>query len=46
MFSRPQAPTCTESQTDADCEFAMTNTGRLLMQYLDAQRGIEWEGVA
>ena len=59
----PQAPTCTESQTDAGCEFAMTNTGRLLidtgdqqialtkdqadqlMQYLDAQRGIEWEGV-
>lgn len=57
----PEPPTCTESQTAPTCEFAITNTGRLLidtgsqqlaltkaqadqlMQYLDAQRGFEWE---
>lgn len=31
MLSLPQAPTCTESQTEPACEFAITSTGRLLI---------------
>lgn len=31
MLSLPEAPTCTESQAEPACEFAITSTGRLLI---------------
>lgn len=39
----PQAPTCTESQTDAGCEFALTNSGRLLIDTGDQQMALTKE---